>query len=160
MVSELFSVVFFVLDIDLKFAIWICRDIIQIMWLLSRVTFFYMSYCLVLKVRFPDNFGLLLIYWLEIWIGLDAIQVKINFCRVWPSFNWVISLLKNEVFQIFVSCLLWYRLEICCMNLSWHNTDQVWLLTPINEWHTSYFLLLRFSFPDFSLPSLTILTSN
>ena len=57
------------------------------------------------------------------------IQIKFYFCHIWPTFTSVIGLCKNSVFRTFLSSLLWYWLEIWYMNLSWHNTDQVWLLS-------------------------------
>ena len=111
--SKLFSVVLW--DIDLKFGIWICHDIIQI---------------------------------------------KFDFCRVWPTFSWVITLYKNLPFRTFLSCLLWYWPEIWYMNLSWHNTDQVRLLSRLTYFYMSYCPLLKFRFPDFSLSTLDILTWN
>ena len=51
---ELFSDVLW--DIDLKFGIWICLDIIQIMWLLSRVTFFLHELLPFAKVSFSGQF--------------------------------------------------------------------------------------------------------
>ena len=46
------------------------------------------------------------------------------------------------------------------MNLSWHNTDQVWVLSRLTFFYRSYCPLLKFSFPDFSLPSFDMLTWN
>ena len=46
------------------------------------------------------------------------------------------------------------------MNLSWHNADQVRVLSRLTYFYRSYCPLLKFSFPDFSLPSLEILTWN
>ena len=57
-----------------------------------------------------------------------VIQFKFIFCRFWLTFNWVIALCKNLPFRTFLSRCFWYTLEIWYMNLSWHNSDQVWLL--------------------------------
>ena len=46
------------------------------------------------------------------------------------------------------------------MNLSWHNTDQVWVSSRLTYFYRSYCPLLTFSFPDFSLQSYKILNSN
>ena len=46
------------------------------------------------------------------------------------------------------------------MNLSWHNTDEVWDSSRLTYFYRSYCPLLRFSFLDFSLQSFEILTSN
>ena len=88
----------------------------------------------------------------------DMIQIKFDFCHVWPSITRFIAVCKNFVFQTFLSCLLWYWLEIWYMNLSWHNTDQV--LLRLTYFYMSYFPLLKFRFPDFSLSSFEILIWN
>ena len=46
------------------------------------------------------------------------------------------------------------------MNLSWHNTDPVQVLSRLTYFYRSYCPLLKFSFPDFSLLSFEILTWN
>ena len=46
------------------------------------------------------------------------------------------------------------------MDLSWHNTDHVWLLLCLTYFYMSYCPLLKFRFPDFSLLSFDILTWN
>ena len=46
------------------------------------------------------------------------------------------------------------------MDLSWHNTDQVWLLSRLTYFFSSYCPLHKFSFPNFSLLSFVILTWN
>ena len=53
-----------------------------------------------------------------------------------------------------IDLTFWY------MNLSWHDTDQVWLLLRLTRLHSRYFLLFKFSFPHFTLSSCKILTSN
>ena len=111
--SELFSVVLW--DIDLKFGMWIC---------------------------------------------LDIIQIKFEFRHAWPTFTGVIALCWNLLFQVFLCRLLRYWHEIWYMNLSWHNTDQVRVSLRSTNFYRSYFPLLKFSFPDFSLMSFEILTWN
>ena len=54
----------------------------------------------------------------------------------------------------------WYWLEIWYMNLSWHNTDQIQLLSHLTYFYMSYCPSLKFCFPNFSLPSFVILTWN
>ena len=61
------------------------------------------------------------------WISLDIIQIKFEFRHAWSTFTGVIALCWNLVFQFFLCRLLRYWLEIWYMNLSWHNTDQVWV---------------------------------
>ena len=73
----------------------------------------------------------------------------LNFCCIWPTFNWVITLCKNLVFWTFLSCLLWYWFEIWYMDLSWHNTDQVWLLLHLTYFCMIYCPLLKYRFPHF-----------
>ena len=46
------------------------------------------------------------------------------------------------------------------MNLSCHNTDQVRVSSCLTYFYRSYCPLLKFGFPDFSLQSFEILTSN
>ena len=111
--SELFSVVLW--DIDLKFGIWIC---------------------------------------------LDIIQIKFDFGHVCSTFTWVIALCKNFVFRTFLCHPLTYWVEISYMNLSSHNTGQVRLWLCLTYFYMSYCPLLKFCFPDFSLSSFDILTSN
>ena len=93
-----------------------------------------------------------------IWICLDIIQIKFDFCHAWLIFTWVITLCKNLVFRTFLSRLLWYCLEIMYKNLFWHNTDHLWLLLLLTYFYMSYCPLPKFSFPDFSLSSFEILT--
>ena len=49
---------------------------------------------------------------------------------------------------------IWY------MNLSCHNTDQVWLLLLLTYFYLIHCPLQKFRFPDFSLPTFVILTWN
>ena len=46
------------------------------------------------------------------------------------------------------------------MNSSWHNTAQIRVWSHLTYFYRSYCPLLKFSFPNFSLPSFEILTSN
>ena len=46
------------------------------------------------------------------------------------------------------------------MNLSWHNIDQVFVSSRLTYFYRSYYPLLKFSFPDFSLSSFEIMTWN
>ena len=94
------------------------------------------------------------------WICLDIIQIKFEFCHAWLTSTGVIALCWNLVFRVFL-CRLWrYWLEISSMNLSWHNTDQVRVSLCLTNFYMSYCPLLKFSIPDFSLPSFEILTWN
>ena len=68
------------------------------------------------------------------------------------------SVRHTLVFRTFLCRLLRYWLEIWYMNLSWHHTDQVLVLLRLTYFYRSYCPLLKFSFPDFSLPSFEILT--
>ena len=95
-----------------------------------------------------------------IWICLDIIQIKFEFRHAWPTFTGVIALCWNLVFRVFLCCLLRYWLEIRYMNLSLHNTDQVWVSLRLTNFSRSYCPFLKFSFPDFSLLSFEILTWN
>ena len=85
-----------------------------------------------------------------IWLCLDMIQIKCDFCHGWPTFTSVIAFCKNSVFRTFLSYLLWFWLEIWHINLSWHNADQVWLLWRLIYFHMSYCPSLKFCLPDFS----------
>ena len=60
----------------------------------------------------------------------------------------------------FLSRPLRYSLEIWCLNLSWHNTDQARVSWRFTHFHRSYNPLLKLSFSDFSLLSFEILTWN
>ena len=70
------------------------------------------------------------------------------------------SVSVHSVFRTFLSRPLRYGLEIWYVNLSWHNTDQVRVLSRLTFFNRSYCPLLKFSFPGFSLPSFEILTWN
>ena len=94
----------------------------------SRLTYLYKSYCPLLKFSFFWTFFLSSFDTLTLYFIYDVIHVKFKFCPVWPTFNWVIALCTDLVFLTFLFLLLWYSLEIWYMNLSWHNTDLVWLL--------------------------------
>ena len=84
--SGLFSAIF--KDIDLKFSIWICLDLIQITISFVTLDLLLMSYYPLLKFSFPDFFCSLLRYWLEIWymnLSQDVLQAEV--CRAWPTFT-------------------------------------------------------------------------
>ena len=114
----------------------------SVLWLWLCLTYCYMSYCPLQKFRFPD-FSLSSF---NIWICLDIIQVTFDFGCVWPTFTWVIALCKNFVFQIFLCHLLTYWLEISYIDLSWHNTGQVLILSCLTYFELSYCPLQKFSF--------------
>ena len=65
-------------------------------------------------------------------ICLEIIQIKFDFCHVWPTANCtsVIFFSYNLVFRTFLCRLLRYWHQIVGMNLYCHNTEQVWLLYP------------------------------
>ena len=67
------------------------------------------------------------------------------------------SVSVHSVFRTFLSRPLRYWLEIWYVNLSWHNTDQIWVSSRLTYIYRSYCPLLKFSFPGFSLPSFEIL---
>ena len=132
--SELFSV--FLWDIDLT--IWYVNlswhNTDQV-WVSLRLTYFYRSYCPLLKFSFPAFFSA--VFWdidlkYGIWICLDTIQIKFGFHYAWSTFIGVIALCWNLVFRTFLCCLLRYWLEFWYMNLSWHNTDQVRVLSRLD----------------------------
>ena len=112
------------------------------------------------RIRFPDfslpSFEILT--WIWHMICHDIIQLKIEFCHARLNFTGVIALCYYLVFQTFLCRLLRYWLEIWYMNLSRHNTVQVWVLSCLTYFYRSYCFLLKFSFPDFSLSSFEILT--
>ena len=92
------------------------------------------------------------------WICHDIIQIKFEFSHAWPTFTGVIALCWNLVFRTFLYRLLRYSLKIWYMNLSWHNTDQVWVSLRLTYFYRSYCPLLKFSFLHFFLLSFQILT--
>ena len=79
--SGLFSAIFW--DIDMKFGIWICHDILRS----SRLTYFYRSYCPLLKFSFPD-FSLL----------------------SFAVFNW--NLVFEYIFTVYRSSLSFVKLDL------------------------------------------------
>ena len=93
-----------------------------------------------------------------IWIYLDIIQIKFDFCLVWYTFTWVIAVCKNLVFRTFLSPLLWYWPDIWYVNLSSHNKYQVWLLSLFCN--ISYCPFLKFRFPDIPFLAFDTLTWN
>ena len=66
----------------------------------------------------------------------------------------------HSVFLTFLSRPLRYWPEIWYSDLSWHDTDQVRLLSRSTYFYWSYCPLQKFSFPNFSLSSFVILTWN
>ena len=115
----------------------------------SGLTYFYGSYCPLLKFSFPSvvswdigsKFGILICH--------DIIQIKFHFRHTWPTFMGVIALCLNFVFWAFLCSLLRYWLEIWYINLSWHNTDQVRLTPRLTYFYGSNCPLFKFIFPAF-----------
>ena len=70
------------------------------------------------------------------------------------------SVSVHSVFRTFLGRPFRYWLEIWYMDLSWHNTDQVWLWLRLTYFYLSYCPLLKFRLPDFSLSSFDILSWN
>ena len=70
------------------------------------------------------------------------------------------SVSVHSVFRIFLSCPFRYWLEIWYTTLSWHDTDQVRLLSWLTYFYLSYCPLQKITFRNFSLPSFVILTWN
>ena len=58
------------------------------------------------------------------------------------------SVSHTSVFRTFLCCLLRFWLEIWYMNLSWHNTDQVWVSSRLTYFYRGYCPLFKFRFPD------------
>ena len=113
-----------------------------------------LSICL--STRFSGLFSVVLLdndLKFGMWICLYIIQIKFDFHYVWPTFTWVtkkcIALCKKLVFLTFFFRLLWYWLEIWYMNLSWHKTDQDWLLSRLTHFYMSYCPLLNIVFRTF-----------
>ena len=89
---------------------------------LPCLTYFNTIYCPLLKLYFSRLFSTISSD-VVIWIWLDVIRIKSEFCRAWPTFTWVIALCY--VFRIFLCHLFRFWLEIWNMNWSWHNTNNV-----------------------------------
>ena len=122
-----------------------------------------LSVCQSVTLRFSGLFSA--VFWdidlkFGIYICHDKIQIKFESSHAWLTFTGVIALCYNLVFRTFLCRPLRYWLAIWYMNLSWHNTDQVWVLSRLTYFYRSYCPLLKFSFPFFSLPSFEILTWN
>ena len=83
------------------------------------------------------------------WIRLDTIQIKFEFRHAWLTFTGVSALCWNLVFRTFLCCLLRYWLEIWYMNLSWHNTDQVRVLSHLTYFYRNHCPLLNLVFRTF-----------
>ena len=92
------------------------------------------------------------------WINLGLIQINRDSSRLIFFYRLVNALCLNLLFQIFLS----YKISTSNLvnELSWHNTDQVWVLPRLTYFYMSYCPLLKFSFPDFSLSSFDILIWN
>ena len=73
------------------------------------------------------------------WICLDII----SFRHAWTTFTGVIALCWYLVFRTFLCRLLRYWLEIWYMNLSWHNSDQVWFCLAWRSFSGVFPSLLR-----------------
>ena len=71
------------------------------------------------------------------WIFLDILQVKCKFCCGWPTFNWVIALCKNLVFQTFFSCLV---------ILTWHFG--IWICLDIIQIKVDFYFVWPDCTPD------------
>ena len=87
---------------------------------------------------------------------------RLSFCpsvhlSVCPSVH---SVSVHSVFRTFLSRPLRYWLTIWYMDLSWHNTDQDWLLSRLTYFFLSHCPLQKLSFPNFSLSSFVMLTWN
>ena len=123
-------------------------------WLLLRLTSFCMSYCPLLKLCFPDFLCHPSRHWLEIsymnlsWRNTGHVQL-LSFVAFGLPWIESVPFAKNEVSWTFLSRLLLYRLEIWYMNLSWYDTDQVWLLVRLTYFCMSYCPLLKFIFRTF-----------
>ena len=87
-------------------------------WLLLHLTYIYMSYCPLFKFIFTDFSQLSLeIFNLWVCICLVVLQIKFDFCHVWPTFTWVIILGSKLVFQTFLSCHLSVVIVSCFIYL-------------------------------------------
>ena len=91
----------------------------------SRLTYFYRSYCPLLKFSFL-GFSLpsfeILTWNLVYEFVLTQYRSSSSFVTLDLLYRSYCPLLKFS-FRTFLCCLLKYWLEILYMNLSWHNTD-------------------------------------
>ena len=78
--------------------------------------------------------------------------------RYWLEI-WYVNLSWHNTDQVRVFSHLTYFTGVY-INLSWHKTNQVWVSSCLTYFYRSYCPLLKFCFPDFSLPSFEILTCN
>ena len=106
-------------------------------WDLSRLTYFYKSYCPLLKFCFPDFYLQLceISIWNLVWIGIDIIQIKFVFHHAWHTYTGVIVLWKNLVFQTFLCSLLRYwlkfgRFTVLTLYRSSSNFVAFYILSP------------------------------
>ena len=67
-----------------------------------------------------------------------------------------LSVSHTSVFRSFLCSLLIYWLKSWYINVSWHNTDHVWVSSRLANFYRSYCPLLKLSFPEFSPQSLEI----
>ena len=99
--------------------------------LLSRLTFFHLSYCPLHEFSFPLRYWLEILYKTLSWHDTDQV--------VWPTFTSIIVLCK---ILVFLCSLLRYSHQIASMNLYWHTTERVWLLYPFGIIHVPLWNLL------------------
>ena len=99
-----------------------------------------MLYNFLLKYYFLPRFTLMFlkgtcVTWIKFhfWAPLICQSVCLS---VLPSVSVCPSV--HSVFRTFLSHPLRYWLEIWYMNLSWHNIDQVWLLSCLTYFYLSY----------------------
>ena len=117
----------------------------------SRLTYFNQSYRHLLRFSFTD-------FSLASYKMLTFCLDKIQICSSFFAFNLFLRELLyfclNFIFQTFLHRLLTYWLENRYMNLSWRNTDQVWLLPRLTTFTMFTWVifcpLLKWSSPNFS----------
>ena len=123
----------------------------------AGLTYFYRSYCPLLKLSFPDfslsSFEIMtcnLVY--EFVLNISSSLFPRFYRSYWPF--------AKIQFRVFSSADFWYWIEIWYLKIFWLNTDQVLLLSSLTFFFTGYCPLLILSFPDFSTQSFEILTLN
>ena len=121
-------------DIDLEFRMLVFLDV------LYRSISTFVTFDLLLlqllpfaKIYFSGLFSPVFFYInlkFGILICLDIIQIKFDFCNVWPRSYCtpVISFCYNSVFWTFLCSLFRYWHQVAGMNLYWHNPERLWLL--------------------------------